>query len=139
MVRKILFIKTHPLARTPTLRFPSDAGYDLYAVESVYVYANIPVIIPVGLKIRLPDDYYAEVHTRSSQGLDNVRNHLGILDSHYSGEIGPIMISANDRDIHAGDKVAQLIIKEKVPVEWVEVTELEDLDRGENGFGSSGR
>jgi dUTP pyrophosphatase len=71
--------------------------------------------------------------------MNNVRNHLGIIDTNFRGEIGPILISANDLDIHAGDKVAQLIIKEKVPVEWVEVAKLEESDRGENGFGSSGR
>jgi dUTP pyrophosphatase len=139
MIKKILFIKTHPSAKMPTKKYPSDAAYDLYAVESVYVYANVPVVIPIGLKIQLPENCFAEIHTRSSQGMNNVRNHLGIIDTNFRGEIGPILISANDLDIHAGDKVAQLIIKEKVPVEWVEVAKLEESDRGENGFGSSGR
>ncbi len=139
MRNKVLFIKTHPDAKTPTKAYSGDAGYDLYAVKDVVVQPGIPTIIDIGLRIALPEGYYAEIHTRSRHGLRGIRNHLGIIDSGYRGDLSPIMITQRPELIRKGDKVAQLIIKKVENFEFVEVSELPPSERGLKGFGSSGR
>lgn len=137
---KVLFIKVHPDAKRPVKAHPGeDAGFDIYSVEDVFVKANIPTIINIGIRIALPEEYYAEIHTRSSHGLKGIRNHLGVVDNGYRGDVSPIMISNNDIQIKKGEKVGQLIIKKIEDAEFVEVDKLPDSKRGKNGFGSTGK
>jgi dUTP pyrophosphatase len=68
-------------------------------------------------------------------------NTPGTIDSDYRGEIGVIMINLGDSpfEVNPGDRIAQLVISPVVRLAWEEVEELSDTDRGEGGFGSSGR
>ena len=136
---KVLFVKTHTDAIMPTQAHLGDAGYDLYSVRDYKLQANKPTIVDIGLRIALPKGYYAEIHTRSSHGLKGIRNHLGIIDEGYRGPISPIMITNKDVFISKGSKVGQLIIRKRIEVEFEEVKELPESDRGVKGFGSSGR
>jgi dUTP pyrophosphatase len=134
---KVLYTKVHPDAKTPTKAYEGDAGFDLYAVKDTIINVGIPTIVDVGLRIALPEGYYAEIHTRSKHGLRGMRVHLGIIDSGYRGDLSPIMISQRQELIRKGEKVAQLIIKEIEKAEFVEVDRLPDSERGTKGFGSS--
>ena len=135
----VIFIKTHPDAITPSKKYEGDAGYDLYAVQYTCVTED-PTIVKVGLRIALPKGYYAEIHTRSSYGLKGARNHLGIIDEGYRGEIDIIMTSpTEDLWIQKGDKVGQLIIKKREEVNFIESDYLPESDRGTKGFGSTGK
>ncbi len=141
MKDKIYFIKTHPLAKVPTKAYEDDAGWDLYSVEDKLVKANTPTVINTGICVALPRGYYWEIHTRGSQGIKGIRNHLGIGDNGYRNDVSPIIVALTDIQILTGDKVAQLIIRkmEDSKMEWKEVKELPPSKRGIKRFGSSGR
>jgi dUTP pyrophosphatase len=135
---KVLFIKTHKDAKTPTRTYFNDTGYDLYACEDIKIKATIPTIIPTGIRMAFPKGYYGEMHTRSSWGLKGIRVHLGILDEGYRQEISPIVIAPNDIYVRKGSRVAQLVIRKRIDVEMYETDFLPTSERGEKGFGSSG-
>jgi dUTP pyrophosphatase len=136
---RVLFIKTDVNSITPKQQHPGDAGYDLYSIEDVIV--TKPTIVNVGIQIALPEGYYAEIHTRSSQGLRGIRNHLGIIDEGYRGEIGPILIPFEGKEvvIKKGDKIAQLLLRKRHEIEFFEVLNLPISKRDKKGFGSSGK
>ena len=138
-IHSVVFIKTHKDAKTPFKKYPGDAGYDLYAVEDQVVFANAPIVIKTGIRVALPKGYYAEIHTRSSQGLKGTRNHLGVVDEGYRGEIAPIMISLKHIHVMKGDKIGQLILKKRIEANFIEVDYLPKSDRGTKGFGSTGK
>ena len=101
-------------------------------------------LVSTGLAIALPDGYAGFVQPRSGlaikQGLSIV-NTPGLIDAHYRGELKVILInldSTNDIHINKGDRIAQLVIQEVPTVNLVEVEELDETDRGNGGFGSSG-
>ena len=136
---QVYFKKTHPDAKCPERKHPGDAGYDLFSIDNTIV-GEKPTVIKVGLNISLPEGYYAEIHTRSSYGLKGARAHLGIIDEGYRGSIDIIMISPKqDLHISKGDKVAQLIIRKRIEVDFIELDKLPDSSRGKNGFGSTGK
>jgi len=120
-----------------------DAGMDLRAVEDVVLKPGEPFAVPTGLAIELPSGYEAQVRPRSGLALKHaitLPNAPGTIDPAYRGEIRVILLNLGRHDyhIHAGDRIAQMIVARYEPVEWVE-TELADSVRGAGGFGSSGR
>jgi dUTP pyrophosphatase len=135
---KLLIKLTHKDAKLPTRAYLTDSGYDLYACEDITLTAGFPTIVHTGVEMAFPKGYYGEIHTRSSQGFQGIRNHLGIVDEEYRGEISPIMIAPRNIVIKKGMKVAQLIIKKRYDIPIEQVTELPESTRGKKGFGSSG-
>ena len=100
-------------------------------------------LIPTGLFVQIPDGYEGQVRARSGlaikQGIGLV-NSIGTIDSDYRGELKIPMINFSNEDfiINNGDRVAQLVIAAYERVEPVIVTELDETDRGEGGFGHTG-
>jgi len=122
-----------------------DAGIDLLARED----ALIPcgggrVLVPTGLAVAIPRGYAGFVLPRSGLALKHgisAANSPGLIDSGYRGELKVIVLntdSSSDYQIKRGDRIAQLVIQRIEEVAWVEVDELDGLDRG-GGFGHSGR
>lgn len=129
--------------RMPTKGTEDAACYDCYARCDCAV-TNHTMIIPLGFAIEIPKGYHAKIFPRSSTGLKtNVRmaNSVGIIDSDYRGEVGFIAEAKYNgyNFIHKGERIAQMLIEKNVDVEFVQVEELSDTERGEGGFGSSGR
>jgi len=128
-------------SKSPTRNTPTDAGLDLYSSEASLVRARGWKAISAGISISIPDGYYARIAPRSGlaykHGLDVF---AGVVDSGYRGEIKVIIYNAGEKDylINQGDKIAQLIIEKCYLWEVKVVDELNDSDRGERGFGSSG-
>ena len=120
-----------------------DAGMDLRAVEEVTLEPGVPRLVPTGLTIELPPGYEAQVRPRSGLALQ-ARHHLpnapGTIDPGYRGEIRVILLNLGREPytVHAGDRIAQMIVARYEAVEWAE-GELADSERGAGGFGSSGR
>ena len=101
------------------------------------------VLIPTGLFIEVPSGYKANVVPRSGLALKagiTVANSPGTIDEDYRGEIGVILINhSNDNFIiKNGDRIAQLVLTKYEKIEFEEVNELSNTDRGEGGFGSTG-
>ena len=120
-----------------------DAGMDLCAVEHVTLEPRIPRLVPTGLTIELPPGFEAQVRPRSGLALKHaiaMPNAPGTIDPGYRGELRVILINlgAQPYTIHAGDRIAQIIVARYEAVEWVEGA-LADSRRGDGGFGSSGR
>ena len=129
-----------PTAKLPTRNNPTDAGLDLYADEdtSIYKFGKVRT----GIALSIPDGHVARIAPRSGLavkwGIDTL---AGVIDSSYRGEVVVVLSVAfnNTYSINQGDKIAQLLIQ---PVElWTPelVDELDETERGEKGFGSSGK
>ena len=141
----VKFKKLHPDAKMPFRKHQGDAGYDLFSVEDVWLGPNMVTSIGTGICLKMPQGYYCEIHTRSSHGAQGMRNHLGIIDEGYHGELTVLMFTKWGEHgtahihINKGDKIAQLIFKKRVEVDFIETTEDFESDRGVNGFGSTGK
>ncbi len=116
---------------------------DLHAVEEVTLEPGIPRLVPTGLTLEIPPGFEAQVRPRSGLSLKHavtIPNAPGTIDPGYRGEVRVILLNLGSAayTVHAGDRIAQLIVARYEPVEWVE-GELADSARGAGGFGSSGR
>ena len=123
--------------------YGEDAGLDLHAAEELTIKSGEYKLIKTGLKIAVPKGYAAFVYPRSGLALKNgvtVLNADGVIDSGYRGEVGVILINhgSEDFEINFNDRIAQLIIQKVNTIEWNEVENLSESQRGEGGFGHTG-
>jgi dUTP pyrophosphatase len=134
----------------PGLPLPSyarrgDAGLDLLAAEATVLKPGERAAVPTGLAVEIPPGYAGFVHARSGRALREglaLVNAPGLIDSGYRGEIKVIVVNLDPTDvIHVdrGDKIAQLVVQPVVEAELEEVDDLETTERGDGGFGSTGR
>ncbi|MBX7134911.1 MAG: dUTP diphosphatase [Fimbriimonadaceae bacterium] len=131
-------------ALPPEYASPGAAGMDLRSVESFELQPKERKLARTGLRIAVPEGYEAQIRPRSGLALKHglsMVNTPGTIDCDYRGEVGVILINLGQEvvKILAGDRIAQLVI---CPVARAEITVVEDLDdteRGEGGFGSTGR
>jgi len=142
---KVPLINRSPFA-VPQYATAGAAGLDLRAhlSEAIAIKPGERVLIPTGLFIALPEGYEAQIRPRSGlawkQGL-TVLNAPGTIDADYRGEIQVILInlSGEIQWIQPGDRIAQMIVAPCVRIEWVEAQQLTLTDRGEHGFGHTGK
>ena len=133
----------HPLPQYATVQ---SAGLDLRANLDTSI-TLLPMerrLIPTGLRIALPQGYEAQVRPRSGLALKHgitLLNTPGTIDADYRGEIGIILVNLSTEPftIADGDRIAQLVIARYEQAEWTEVSSLDVTDRGEGGFGHSGK
>ncbi len=146
MFIKVKFVKVREGAKVPERGSKFAAGYDLSAnlpEKSTMIYPGEILKIHSGLAVEIPEGYFGGIYARSGlstkQGL-RPANCTGIVDCDYRGEI--IVALYNDSDkiqtIENGQRIAQLVIQPYLNVEFEEVDKLENTERGEGGFGSSG-
>lgn len=128
----------------PENAYNGDAGYDLCSTEEITLKPFERALIPTGLAIQIPEGYAGFVLPRSGLALKkglSLVNAPGLIDSNYRGELKAIVINLdpkNDIKIHEGDRIAQLVLMKVENVHFNEVDKLEESERGEGGFGSSG-
>src|SRR5450631_4942997 len=120
-----------------------DAGMDLHSVEAVTLGPGETRLVATGLAIELPPGYEAQIRPRSGLALKysiTLPNSPATIDPGYRGEIRVILLNLGREPytVHAGDRIAQMVVARYEAVEWVE-GELADSARGTGGFGSSGR
>lgn len=132
-------------AKEPTYAHDSDAAADLYApADQVIPARSYSNMIKTGVKIQLPEGWLAMILPRSSMGVKTplrLSNSVGLIDSGYRGELGVIYDNTSDEDYHiaAGDRIAQLLVMPSYRFQAKIVDILADSDRGEGGFGASGK
>ena len=119
------------------------AGMDVVSAENVVLEPGKRHAVATGLSMAIPHGYEIQVRPRSGLALKHgvsVPNTPGTIDSDYRGELKVIMINhgADDFAITRGDRIAQLVLAPVTQAAWEEVEELDDTDRGEGGFGSTG-
>ena len=130
----------------PAYATVSSAGLDLKAVldQPITLKPLERKIIGTGLKIALPEGFEAQVRPRSGlaakQGI-TVLNAPGTIDADYRGEIGVILVYLSNEavEISPGERIAQLVVAQYTQVNWQLVNSLDATDRGEGGFGSTGK
>lgn len=132
-------------AQIPTRGSEYAAGYDLYAdiKESVIIPPQTVVKIPTGIATEIPHGFFGAVFPRSgiaTKRLLNLINDIPVIDEDYRGEwLLPIFNAGNeDQIIEPGERIAQFILLPYQILNIIEVNELSNTTRGENGFGSSG-
>lgn len=134
--------KLHPGAKLPTYAHHDDAGFDLYAIESVSIPVGARVLVGTGIAIEIPDGYVGLIWDKSGLSMvHGLKNLGGVIDAGYRGEIkaGVVNLSDEDYTITAGHKVAQMLIQKVERADIKEVAELSDTSRGHGGFGSTGK
>jgi dUTP pyrophosphatase len=133
--------KSFPL---PSYETEGAAGVDLRASEKALLLPGERAAVATGLRVEIPEGYEAQVRPRSGIALKNgvtLLNSPGTIDSDYRGEIKVIIINhgSDPFTIDEGDRIAQLVFAPVSRVSWIEDDDLGCSQRGEGGFGSSGK
>lgn len=143
---KVRFKKLDESAIVPTRQSEHAAGYDLYACisEDVVIQPGETAKIPTGLSFELPENTFAGIFARSGlatkEGL-RPANCVGVCDADYRGDYTVALHndSSEPRTVTQGERIAQMILLPFIPMELEEAEELSDTQRGDNGFGSTGK
>ena len=141
-MRVVLLDPTLPL---PVAAKPGDAGVDLRAREVTVIVPHGRALVPTGIAIALPQGFAGFVLPRSGLALNHgitCLNAPGLIDAGYRGEIAVILHNTDASSaftVDKGDRIAQLVIQRVETAEFVAVEVLEATERGDGGFGHSGR
>lgn len=136
-------IALEPGIEPPTYASDGAAGLDLRAAEDVELQPMERKLVPTGVRIAIPDGYEAQVRPRSGLAVKHgvtIVNSPGTIDSDYRGQIQIILINLGQDVVrfNRGERIAQLVVAPVVRARLVVVKSLEETDRGEGGFGSTG-
>lgn len=130
----------------PSYATVGSAGMDLKANtdEPIVLKPMERYLFPTGLYIQLPEGYEAQIRPRSGLAAKygvTVTNAPGTVDADYTGEIGVSLINLSDTTvvIQPGERIAQMVVAKYEKVSWTEVSKLDETERGEGGFGSTGK
>ena len=132
-------------AKLPTYATPNSAGADVYCLEAFTLNPGERKLISTGIKMQLSDGYECQVRPRSGLAVKHgitVLNSPGTIDADYRGECGIILINTSDApyNFEKEERIAQFVIKrDVVQAEWKAVESLDDTERGEGGFGHTGK
>lgn len=137
------FKRVHKDAVMPAYAHPSDAGMDIRSVESLVIPVGKRALVRTGLIVNLPPLYEAQVRPRSGLAFKygvTVLNSPGTIDAGYRGEIGVVLVNLGESDfeVKVGDRIAQIVIAPVTQPTIVEAIEIDETDRGADGFGSTG-
>ena len=138
------FVKISSRAKTPFKGSKDSAGYDLFSAENTIILARNKGIISTDLKISVPDGTYGRIAPRSGLAANNsIDVGAGVIDKDFRGVVKVILFNHSDFpfNINQGDRIAQLICEK---IEYPKILEVESFfeentERGENGFGSTGK
>jgi dUTP pyrophosphatase len=126
--------------------YPTDSGFDLYASEEVHLLPFGRALVPTGVRFNIPPFYEIQVRSKSGLAINRglmVLNSPGTVDQGYTGEVKVIIFNASDlaQTIDKGTKIAQAVLSICIPGKSVNLKMVESInnkDRNENGFGSTG-
>ena len=141
---QINFVRLDSELPVPTTAHIGDAAVDLHSRLDVVLAPGDRHSMPTGLAVAIPDGFAGLVLPRSGHARRSgvgVVNGPGLIDSGYRGEISVVLINHGDVPVsfRRGDRIAQLAVVPVPAVEWVEVIDLGETERGAGGFGSSGK
>lgn len=139
---KLLIKKLSHDALKPTRGSKEAACFDLYVSEDTILPQGECVIVPIGIAMGIPPGYCVKIYGRSSMHKKGVIVQTGIVDSDFTGEL---MVQAVNIShalpvvLHKGDRIAQFMLVRLENTELVESDSLRETERGDKGFGSTGR
>lgn len=133
--------QVQPGAKLPQRAHRTDAGADLFALESYEIYPGEQKLVDTGIAVKIPEGFVGLIYNRSSQGKKGITipHSVGVIDSDYRGNLKVLLknISEDPYLIQSGDRIAQLVVQ---PVQIVDfVDSWNDTQRGTGGFGSTGQ
>ena len=136
-----LAIKLDSGATLPTQPYNTDACWDLYALDDVWLKPGESTYVPTGVYINIPEGYEGELKCRSSHGKIGLSIHHGTIDAGYQGEISPFLHNwlPSRYEVHKGERICQFCLRKVINIEWHQVEEFVPSIRGTSGFGSSGK
>lgn len=125
----------------PTRAYRTDAGLDLYAREGTTIPAGGSACFDTGVHIEIPEGYAGFLKSKSGLNVKHNLTSEGVVDCGYTGSIMVKLYNHGEKDyyVHSGDKITQLVILPVWLGELERVDSLEDTERGDGGFGSTGR
>jgi dUTP pyrophosphatase len=134
-------IKLDQGAIAPSRAHPWDGGLDLFAMEDEIIPVQNRRTFDTGLHIQIPEGFVGLIRSRSGMMVRHGILTDGTIDAHYTGPIKVCLFNHGlvEYPVHAGDKIAQLVIVPCMLPRLELVDSLEETDRGDNGFGSTGR
>lgn len=138
----VCYKRLSPGAKQPTYAKPGDSCADLYAVSDCVLMWGETAVIWTDIALELPFGWEAQVRPRSGMSSRGVIVHFGTIDRGYRGRIGVTMTNLNQQhayEVKAGDRIAQLAIVPISQAAFAEVDELAPTERGEGGYGSTGK
>ena len=135
--------RLHPDAVIPKAARRGDVAFDLYSVIDYKLEPGERYAVPTGIAVEIPQGYEGQVRPRSGLAMRDgitVLNTPGTIDSGYRGEVKTIIMNHGTTPfkITKGMRISQLAIRPVPDVQFTEVDELSDTERGEGGFGSTG-
>jgi deoxyuridine 5'-triphosphate nucleotidohydrolase len=139
------FLKVKKLSKTaklPYKKHKTDAGYDLSADEGKLLLPQQWCLINTGLSLTVPEGTYGRIAPRSGfSWKSGTIVGAGVIDADYTGPVKVLIHNVGNKsvEIKKGDRIAQLIIEKIVLADVVEVTDLNNTERGQGGFGSTGK
>jgi len=154
-VKKLRVVKLNDKASLPKKSQDGDAGYDLSSSGYYEILPGERALIKTGLRMKIPEGLYGRIAPRSSLAVNDGIDVLGgVVDSNYIGEVCVILFNTQKEikqlDLFApssvpgvfvvkpGDRIAQIVFENYSTLDVEEVLELEETNRGEKGFGSTG-
>jgi dUTP pyrophosphatase len=131
--------KLNENAKLPERKREGDAGLDLYCAEEFEINPNEIKIVGTGIAIEIPKGYFGLIKDRSGLATNGLHVLAGVIDENYRGEIKVVLINLGKEKLkfEKHSRIAQLIIIPYLKVK-IEESELDQTERGRNGFGSSG-
>lgn len=142
----IKFTRTSPLAKAPVYASAGAAAADVHAINEKQVIINPgkSAFFATGLKFEIPQGTVLKAYSRSGHGFKNgirLVNSVGVLDHDYRGELGVKLHNDSDTAyvVEPFERICQIMLEQAPQIPFVEVTQLSETVRGENGFGSTGR
>jgi dUTP pyrophosphatase len=141
---KLKIKKLNSEAVIPAYQTKEAAGFDLHSIEDVVINPGERKLIGTGLAFEIEFGYEVQIRPRSGLAFKHgitVLNSPGTIDSDYRGEIKVLLINHSNSpfEIKKGERIAQAVVAPVIQAEIIEVEELSSTDRGEGGFGSTGK
>lgn len=141
----IKITKLHKNAILPEYQTAGAAGADLHACldQAVTLQPMQRQMIPTGVAMEIPEGYEVQIRARSGMSIKHgitMINGIGTIDSDYRGEFGALLINLGNEPftIEPGMRIAQMVVAKYERVEWQEVNQLGETERGGGGYGSTG-
>ncbi len=134
-------VKLESWAYMPERAHPTDAGADLRTPHALIVMPNNSVVVDTGVHVELPPNTVGMLKSKSGLNVNHGITSEGVIDVGYTGSIRVKLYNHSDQphEFKAGDKISQLVIMPILTPDYELVDELEATERGDKGFGSTGR
>ncbi len=129
-------------AKIPTRGSQHAAGFDLYSAENLSINPGCRSVVKTNISLEIPEGYYGRIAPRSGLSVKNgVLIGGGVIDSDFRGDVGAILFNLGSEvfNVKVGDRIAQIVFEKHYFSQLWEADELQESNRGENGWGSTGK